>query len=202
MTKAGIFEWPAKSYSPFAIKPDGTMVWFAVRDYVVYFSKNKDAAVHQRISNTVAAAKRRHSVKGPPREEDLQVEAGKASGGSLKLLPPPPLEAPEGASELARERARKRRNLYEESKSVRHLMLHSPPNPYCRACMLGKGLRIQHRKGAMKRDGSKPSPPRRASYSQWIGSYSMMMYRREKAAIPYCRLSWTSARTGSRSIRA
>ena len=98
----------------------------------------------------------------------MQVEADKASGGPLKLLPPPPLEAPEGASELARERARKRRNLYEESKSVRHLMLHSPPNPYCRACMLGKGLRTQHRKGAMKRDGSKPTKEGELLTMDWI----------------------------------
>ena len=29
------FEWPARSFAPFAIRPDGTMVWFIVIDYVV-----------------------------------------------------------------------------------------------------------------------------------------------------------------------
>ena len=58
------FEWPAGSYSPFAVKPDGAMVWFVVRDYVIYFSKNQDAAFTNRVSSIVAAAKRRHTTKG------------------------------------------------------------------------------------------------------------------------------------------
>ena len=47
-------------------------------------------------------------------------------------------------------------------------MLHSPPNPYCRACTLGKGLRIQHRKGAMKGDGSKPAKEGDLLTMDWI----------------------------------
>ena len=105
------FEWPARSYFPFAIKPDGTMVWFVVRDYVIYFSKNQDAAFMNRGSATVAAAKRRHAAEGPPLEADEPAGEDLATGSSPPLLTPPPIEALEGASELMRERARKRRNI-------------------------------------------------------------------------------------------
>ena len=30
------FEWPALSFAPFAIRPDGVVVWFVVRDYAVF----------------------------------------------------------------------------------------------------------------------------------------------------------------------
>ena len=70
------FEWPARSYFPFAGKPDGTMVWFVVRDYVVYFCKNQDLSYINHVSSTVAAAKRRHATMGPPTETDAPAGAG------------------------------------------------------------------------------------------------------------------------------
>merc|ERR1711884_901932 len=71
-------------------------------------------------------------------------------------LPPPP-EPDADASDLAKRRAARRRNLYEESRSIRHLLTHTPANPYCPSCVYGKGLRAPHRKGAMRARGSKPS---------------------------------------------
>ena len=60
------FEWPAGSFAPFAIRPDGVIVWFIVIDYVVYFRRNQDAASVNQMSSVVAAARRRHSTKTPP----------------------------------------------------------------------------------------------------------------------------------------
>ena len=48
------------------------------------------------------------------------------------------------------------------------MMTHSPPNPSCRACTLGKGLRIQHRKGALKRHGGKPTKEGELLTMDWI----------------------------------
>ena len=47
-------------------------------------------------------------------------------------------------------------------------MIHSPPNPYCSACRFGKGLRVQHRKGAMKRDGTRPTKEGELLTMDWI----------------------------------
>ena len=130
---------------------------------MVYFRRNQDAASFNQVSSVVAAAKRRHSTKTPPSANRGDEEVDNPS----ELLPPPP-EVPEGAGEAALERAVKRRNLYEESRSLQHLMTHSPPNPYCRACTLGKGLRIQHRKGALKRHGGKPTKEGELLTMDWI----------------------------------
>ena len=69
------FEWPAGSYSPFAVKPNGYIVWFVVRDFVTFFAKAEDyAAVVAQASPIVAAAKR-EPVQVPPLEDRLQVRA-------------------------------------------------------------------------------------------------------------------------------
>ena len=133
-------------------------MWFVVRDYVVYFAGNEDAAVLNHVSEIVAAVKRRHAKKDTPASDDV---------GAV-LLPPPPPVPPEGSSEMVRENARERRDLYEESRSVRHLMTHSPPNPYCRACTLGKGVRHQHMMGALKRAGNKPTKEGELLTMDWI----------------------------------
>ena len=49
-----------------------------------------------------------------------------------------------------------------------HLMTHSPAIPYCRACTLGKSLRLQHRKGAMKRNGDKPTKAGDLLTMDWV----------------------------------
>ena len=104
----------------------------------------------QEMSDVVAAARLRHSKKGPPyNPEDAEPAHG-------HLAPPPP-EAPEGAAQAAGARAARRRDLKAEATSVQHLLTHTPTNPYCQACMYGKALRVQHRKGAMARNGTKPS---------------------------------------------
>ena len=36
------FEWPVGSCAPFVVKPDGSIVWFIVRDYVLYLQKSRD----------------------------------------------------------------------------------------------------------------------------------------------------------------
>merc|ERR1711884_560796 len=125
-------------------------VHLIVKEYVPYLRKEDDYAPPLAyVSSVAASAKRRHSAKGPPKAGDDEVEVPATPGQEI----PPPPDAPEGASEVAQQRAQKRRNLYDESRSVRHLLLHSPPYPYCKACRFGKGLRVQHRRGAMKKNG-------------------------------------------------
>ena len=50
---------------------------------------------------------------------------------------------------------------------MKHLMLHSPPNPYCKACMYGKAWRMSHRKGAMKKNGDRPTKPGEIMTMDW-----------------------------------
>ena len=39
------FHWTkANEHAPYAIKPDGTVVWFVVQDYVLYFDSEKERA--------------------------------------------------------------------------------------------------------------------------------------------------------------
>ena len=48
----------------------------------------------------------------------------------------------DGMSELERRRAQHRRRLYDESRTIQHLMTHTPYNPYCEACVKGKLQRV------------------------------------------------------------
>ena len=73
-----------------------------------------------------------------------------------------------GSSGIEQRRAARRRKLYEESRTVKHLMLHSPTNPYCKACMYGKAWRMQHRKGAMNRKGERPTEEGELLTMDWM----------------------------------
>ena len=46
-------------------------------------------------------------------------------------------------------------------------MTHTPANPYCGACRFAKCLRTQHRKGAMKRHGTKPTKEGELMTADW-----------------------------------
>ena len=117
------FEWPARSYSPFAIKPDGTIVWLVVKDYVVYFTKSQDSFnAHMNMMPQVAAEKRRMTSKRTPQGEEDVIPLDENG----VPIPPPP-HAPEGASEAAQERSRRRRNLYEEAHTVQQLKVVAAP---------------------------------------------------------------------------
>ena len=123
------FEWPAYSKEPFMVTPEGYKLVFYVKGHVPYLDATSDAF-----------PVRRHRGKGPPTEDDS--ERGPPpdlSGGVDNFIPPVP--PPVGG----------RRDLKAMAESVQHLMTHWPKNPYCKTCQLAKLLRIQHRRGAMKR---------------------------------------------------
>ena len=157
------FEWPAGSYAPFAVKPDGSIVWFIVRDYVLFLQKTRDVTAMAAVTSIVAVAKRKVTSTGPPVEDEDPVVPPE---GGEPLPPPPP--APDGADDLEARRAARRRHLYDEAKSVRHLLTHTPANPYCKACMFGKPRRVSHRKGAMGRHRSRPTEEGHLLILDWL----------------------------------
>ena len=141
------------------------MIWFVVRDYVPFLSQPGGyAAVAAQVSRIAAAAKRRRAQAAEPNADPPANDGGSHSSepepASDAPLPPPP-EVSEGAGEQARARAQKRRDIYAEATSIRHLLTHSPPNPYCDACRSAKGLRVPHRKGALEQNGGEADRGRR-----------------------------------------
>jgi len=143
------FEWPPEfAYSPFFIKPDGTIVWLVVRNYVPFLRDTLDHMTtygRREANDMLAAARRRHTRKEPPRPEDA--DAPRLSDDipdvciddDGNVLPPP--EVDENAPLHERRRSRARRDLWTEAHSVRHMCTHMPANPYCNECRFGKGLR-------------------------------------------------------------
>ena len=173
------FEWPGGSFAPFAIKPDGTIIWFVVREYVVYLQQRCDAHVAAYASAMAASARVKHASKGPPRQGDPEEPPPEGADplpeppvpppDDADAVPDPPQPLPEGAGkEIELRRARRRRNLFEESRSIQHLLTHTPTNPYCRACMMGKLQRLGHRRGALKRSGGKPTGEGDLMTMNWI----------------------------------
>ena len=47
-------------------------------------------------------------------------------------------------------------------------MTHSPPNPYCKACMYGKALRVGHRKGAFRKNDKIPTEEGELLNMDWM----------------------------------
>ena len=80
------FEWPPFSYSPFMVKPDGTIVWMIFKNYVPVLRDQFDSQQGV-LQDTImyakaAAAKRRYGGKQPLREEDEGMSTTEAAGSA------------------------------------------------------------------------------------------------------------------------
>ena len=94
------------------------------------------------------------SSSDPPAPPNI-VPEGAGPGGERPDDPADGGFVPEGAGEPDEEIVSgERRNLREEARSTRHLLMHMPKNPYCEACTRGKLRGPIHRKGSVQVDAT------------------------------------------------
>ena len=156
MEQGGKFEW-LPGQTPTLTLRDGRVVRFTVEHNVPYMldvTYNPEPTVYADGSSAPAKAvktkidkllkpkpsKGKYASKAVDKEGDASGNADEPPEVEIPqdVGDPPEITDPEVLCQLAPLSDGKRRDLWRESKSIRHLMTHLPKNPYCAACYRAK----------------------------------------------------------------